>query len=62
VVGLVDVHDHRRSGSLQLATFDRRPFRDVANLVDKVPLDWNRTLSLTNTPTSRKNIASTTNE
>jgi hypothetical protein len=43
-------------------TFDRRPSRALVNLTDNVPLHWNRTSSLTNTPTSRKNPASTKKE
>jgi len=36
--------------------------RALVNPTDKVPLHWNRTSPATNTPTSRKNTASTTNE
>jgi hypothetical protein len=36
--------------------------RALVNPTDKVPLHWNRTSPPTNTPTSRKNTASTTNE
>ena len=36
--------------------------RALVNLPDKVPLHWNRTSSLTNTPASRENIVSTTKE
>ena len=41
---------------------NRRPSRDVVNPADKVTLHRNRTSPPTNTPTSRKNTASTTKE
>jgi hypothetical protein len=34
----------------------------LVNPTDEVPLHWNRTSPPTNTPTSRKNTASTTKE
>jgi len=41
---------------------NHRAPRALVNLTCKVPLHWDRTSSLTNTPTSRKNKASTTKE
>ena len=63
LVGLADVHDHRRSGFVQLRrlrTVDRLAL--WVDLVDK----WSDLLipfvKSTNMPTSRKNTASTTKE
>jgi hypothetical protein len=63
LVGLADVHDHRRSGFVQLRhlrTVDR-----LALLVDLVDKWFDLSIPFvksTNTPTSRKNTASYTKE
>jgi hypothetical protein len=43
-------------------TFEPSSASSLFNPTDKVPLHWNRTSALTNTPTSRRNMAFITKE